>query len=82
MNSVPGMLEAREHLALVIERDEKGFERPARPAVRGQQVIRVAALGAATHDFEAFASRHVLRAAARLADVAEESCPAARRAPR
>src|SRR6185295_3227548 len=66
------MLETREHLALVVERDEKRLESTARSAIGGQQVIRVAAPGPTPDHLETLAARDMLRAAPRFADIAEE----------
>src|SRR5260370_35327964 len=47
-----GMLKARKDFALVGQRDEKRFEDFARAALRGQEVIRMSASGAAAHGFQ------------------------------
>ncbi len=57
----PGVLKTREHLALVGQRHQKGFERFSRSPLRSQQVVGVATARSAPNHLQSLARRHSLR---------------------
>ena len=72
MNSVPACWKPGKDLAFVGQGHQEGLEHLARSALSGQQVIGVAALGAAAHDFEALPVGNVLRIALFVAHFLQE----------
>lgn len=55
------VLKARKYFALIVQRDEKGFEEFARSLIVGQQLIGVTPSRAAPNDLHALPRRDMLR---------------------
>jgi hypothetical protein len=66
------VLEDREGLRRLLDGDQEGLEQLRRPLVVGQQVVGVAAAGAAARDLHALPLLHQLRAAVVDLEVAEQ----------
>jgi len=67
-----GVLKARKHLALVGQGDEKRLEGLARPALRGQQMVGMAATGAAPNHLQPLPRGNSLRPLLVPADLLQE----------